>query len=71
MTIVSQLASQVGDRSQQTNVEVDAQWIANPPLFRDIAEGLTHRIGRNKKGRTCAPGGLFYEASAYYCLRLR
>jgi hypothetical protein len=41
--IIRQLASQVGERSQQANGDVAAQCIANPALLRDIAEGLAHK----------------------------
>lgn len=43
MSIVSRLSSQVGERSQQANVEVAALCVENPILLHDIAEGLTHR----------------------------
>jgi hypothetical protein len=41
--ILSQLSSQSGDKTEQSNIEVAQMCLANPELLDHIAEGLTHK----------------------------
>ena len=43
MTIVSELSSQVGDRTEQANLRVAALCLDNPGLFKDLADALSHK----------------------------
>jgi hypothetical protein len=43
MSILSQLSSQSGDRTEQSNIEVTRLCLENPALLEDIAAGLTHK----------------------------
>lgn len=42
MTILTQLSSQTGDRTEGSNLEVVRLCLENPVLLEDIAAGLTH-----------------------------
>lgn len=43
MTIISQLSSQVGDRTEASNLEVVSQCLANPSLLGEISAGLSEQ----------------------------
>ncbi len=40
MSIVNQLSSQVGDRTETSNRQVVTQCLANPALLAEIAQGV-------------------------------
>lgn len=43
MSIISELSSQVGDRSQSANHKVVVQCLDDPTLLADISAGLEHK----------------------------
>src|SRR5688572_13863608 len=43
MTVISKLSSQVGDKTEQSNIKVVEQCINKPDLLKEIAEGLNSK----------------------------